>query len=87
MDEVDDFGSVAWDSVPTEAVSTPLASSSRLGVQNEDPIEPILTEQVDGIHSVSVHTPIKELEGTKEAFVSYLVSVKVSSSMPLLSAH
>ena len=80
MEEVDDFGSVAWDSAPTEGANDPLPSSSRLPVQNDEPqdlVEPIST--TDAVFEVSVHSPVKELEGTKEAFVSYLVSVKVSS--------
>ena len=79
MAEVDEFGSVAWESAGDAA------QGSSSGYDEAAPVsavalaaEPTTPAWTPAVHSVIVNGATKELEGTKDMFVSYSVALKVS---------
>lgn len=88
----DVFDSVQWDSeanTPPTMVDYPATSANASRTAkgynvNHDDQDPAAVKW-EGYLSLTVSDPIKELEGTKDMYVSYRVSAKVSSlhSIPL----
>ena len=78
MADVDEFGSVAWESAPMKA-------GASVGYDEAAPVsavalaaEPPSLAWTPAVSAVTVNGATKELEGTKDMFVSYSVSLKVS---------
>jgi sorting nexin-4 len=78
-DEEDVFDSVTWESPPQHRYDTQHHLPSGPGfkqstAEHEDPHEP----KWEGFLIPSVKDPVKELAETKDAYVSYFVSAKVT---------
>lgn len=100
LDDVDNFGSVAWDTTPSSHPSTEpiqpildLHTPTSTHPFEDEPVSVIAQAREQGnpawdqsIHSVEVKDALKELEGTKDMFVSYLVTAHVSSSISFLTS-
>lgn len=88
MNDNEVFESVAWESedlAPPSAVpQQPTASSSGAGYRVPDAGGDPTELKWEGYLIPLVSDPIKELEGTKDMFVSYKVTSKVSTC-PLVS--
>lgn len=79
-DEEDVFDSVTWESPAVHHYDTQHHPSLGPGFkqstgEQEDPLEP----KWEGYLIPSVKDPVKELAETKDAYVSYLVSAKVTT--------
>lgn len=74
MDHEDDFGgSVTWDNVSTGA-ENPTQAAYDSTAPSATPSAPLTSSST----KITVTRPKVELEGTKDTFVSYLVSYEVS---------
>jgi sorting nexin-4 len=93
----DDFSHVSWDNDPRAGSSTTVGDSrngsdARYGSSATTPQHPEgIADPLDlagtggGVLECHVSLPIKENEGTKDVFVSYLVTTNVT--LPVLSPH
>jgi hypothetical protein len=88
VNDVDNFGSVAWDTNPDISHQLPASDvnlSSPPLTTTTDPYESTSAAPQNSssghqfVNEVMVKDPIKELEGTKDMFVSYFVEAKVRS--------
>lgn len=86
VDDVDKFGSVAWDTQPGAGTTTTSPTPGSSSAFMTSPVEPLAPTQatqggqtawIPRIHAVQVKEAVKELEGTKDMFVSYLVTARV----------
>ena len=90
-EEDDTFASVSWDEQPNDhQQQQPFAFPDKqhsdrrhsTGNINNDSPE---TNQSSSFLTVQVKLPVRELEGTKDSFVSYLVTAQVLSQIIILS--
>lgn len=95
IDQDDDFSNVSWHS-DRNAVMAGFAASSSSSLAGPEAEPPSIEEQHHGeelvhedpglsgdILECTVSEPRKESDGTKDAFVSYLVTTNVSETIPM----
>lgn len=87
MNDNEVFESVAWESedlptTPSAAAGQPTASGSGAGYRVSDTGSDPAELKWEGYLIPLVSDPIKELEGTKDMYVSYKVTAKVSAWPP-----
>jgi len=66
--------------LPTRSASGKRTGSTSSEPQADEPADPVDLAGIgrDGILEITVDTPLKENDGTKDAYVSYLVTTHVS---------
>lgn len=81
-DDEDVFDSVTWETPAHPAYSADQPSGPGFRQSTADSSEGPHDPKWEGYLITSVRDPVKELPETKDAYVSYLVSAKVSQPKP-----